>query len=258
MHIARPQVQESAELKTIPCETIKNQYKKEKCVKMSIDILKELNAEKMRVVFLKYTRKAFKMLPKMVKPQILDIGCGSGIPTIELARLNDGEVIGIDIDREELKKLNLRIEKGGSSNRVKAIYCSIYKIDFPDEYFNILWDEGALHLLDLKKSLRECNRLLKSNGFLIIGETTKWMKNKFEIFSKFGFKLTNQILLPEGCWWTEYYAPLEEKIKELRKKYKGTEDLQKLKQHEREIKMVKKSPKEFDCGFYIMQKIINI
>jgi len=37
----------------------------------------------------KYTRKAFHILPKLDKPRILDIGCGSGVPTMELARLSD-------------------------------------------------------------------------------------------------------------------------------------------------------------------------
>ncbi len=49
---------------------------------MSEDFLKELNIEELRERFLKYTRKAYQMLPKMDKPRILDIGCGTGIPTI--------------------------------------------------------------------------------------------------------------------------------------------------------------------------------
>ncbi|MFX1409124.1 MAG: methyltransferase domain-containing protein [Promethearchaeota archaeon] len=222
---------------------------------MSENFLKELNTEELRKEFLKYTRKAFQMLPKMDKPHILDIGCGTGIPTIELARLSNGEIIGIDIDQDALDKLNLKIEKKGLSNRVKTVNCSLYETEFPDKNFNILWDEGVIHILDLKKSLKECNRLLKPNGFLVIGEMIKWIKDKFEIFSEFGFKFKNHFLLPEKCWWTDYYEPLEKRIKELRKKYQRSENLEKLKQHEREIKMVKKNPKEFDCGFYIMQKV---
>ncbi len=133
--------------------------------------------------------------------------------------------------------------------------CSLYKTEFPSFSFNILWDEGVIHILDLKKSIKECSRLLKPNGFLVIGEMIKWIKDKFEIFSKFRFKLINQFLLPEKCWWTEYYEPLEKRIKELRKKYPRSENFEKLKQHEREIEMVKKNPKEFDCAFYIMQKV---
>lgn len=221
---------------------------------MGLDLIKELNLEQLREVFLKYTRKAFQMLPKMDRPRILDIGCGTGVPTTELAQLSNGEIIGIDIDQDALNKLNLKIETLGLNNRVKTLNCSLYKTNFPDRHFNILWDEGVLHILNLNKSLKECHRLLKPNGFLVMGEMIKWIKDKFDLFSKFGFRLTNQFLLPEKSWWIEYYQPLEKRIKKLRKQYPKIENLEKFKQHESEIEMVKKNPKEFDCGFYIMQK----
>jgi len=194
------------------------------------------------------------MLPKMDKPRILDIGCGTGQPTLELAQLSKGEVIGIDVDQNALEKLNFKIEARNLSNRIQTINCSLYDTDFPDGNFNLLWDEGVIHILDLKRSLKECNRILKPNGFLVIGETIKWIHDKFEIFVENGFKLVDHFLLPEKCWLTEYYEPMEKKIKELRVKYSGSKDLEKLKPYESEIEMVKKNPKEFDCGFYIMQK----
>jgi len=222
---------------------------------MSLDIIIDLNLEQLRVQFIRYTRKAFHMLPKMDQPCILDIGCGSGIPTLELAQLSNGEIIGIDIDQDALDKLKIKIEKMELTDRVKFINTSLYNSNLPSSSFDILWDEGVIHILDLKKSLRECNRLLKLNGYLVAGEMIKWIENKFKTFSKFGFKLINQFLLPKNCWWTEYYAPLEKKVIELRLRYSHAEDLEKLKPYEREIEMVKKNPQEFDCGFYIMQKI---
>jgi ubiquinone/menaquinone biosynthesis C-methylase UbiE len=42
--------------------------------------------ESIRKRLLKYTRRAFRMLPEMGGPRMLDIGCGSGVPTLELAR----------------------------------------------------------------------------------------------------------------------------------------------------------------------------
>jgi ubiquinone/menaquinone biosynthesis C-methylase UbiE len=195
------------------------------------------------------------MLPKIEKPFILDIGIGTGIPAIELAKLTNGMIIGIDIDQTALDKLKSKIERKRLSDRIKIIYTSIYKTDFPDENFNILWDEGVLHLLDSKKSLKECGRLLKSSGFLVMNETISWFKNNNFLFPEYGFKLINHFLLPEEVWWTNYYSPLEKRIKEVHWKYKNSKDIEILKQYEREIEMVKKNPKEFDCGFYIMQKI---
>ena len=106
------------------------------------DILFELNQDHFRERLNKYTRKAFQMLPELEKPRILDIGCGSGVPTIELAKLSDGEVIGLDIAQSQLDKLNRKIEKEGFSNRMKTIKRSLFEIDFPDESFDIIWAEG--------------------------------------------------------------------------------------------------------------------
>ncbi len=53
--------------------------------------------DKVRKRLLKYTRKAFRMLPQMDKPRILDVGCSPGASTLDLARLSRGEIIGLDI-----------------------------------------------------------------------------------------------------------------------------------------------------------------
>ena len=60
---------------------------------------------------LDFTRKAFGMLPKLDRPHILDIGCGQGRATLELARLSGGQVVGLDIDRTALAVLSRRIEE---------------------------------------------------------------------------------------------------------------------------------------------------
>ena len=82
-------------------------------------VLEEI--EQARAIFLKYTRKAFFKLSRQKKPRILDIGCGSGIPTIELAKLSNGEVTGIDIDQSSLDELKRKISEEALSNRVEGI-----------------------------------------------------------------------------------------------------------------------------------------
>jgi len=107
-----------------------------------------MNTDVVRRYLLKYTRKAFRMLPKFHNPpRILDIGCGSGVPTMELARLSEGEVIGIDIDQPALDKLIKKTGKAGFSDRVQAINCSILGMSFPDESFDIIWSEGSIFVI---------------------------------------------------------------------------------------------------------------
>ena len=191
----------------------------------------------------------------MDKPSILDIGCGTGMPTLELAKLSNGEVTGIDIDKGALDKLNLKIRQEGFSDRVKVYNRSVYDTKFEDESFDILWEEGVIHLLDIKRALTECNRVLKQNGFMVTGEATSWAIRKLKNFPKFGFKLIKKIPWERKCWWTEYYAPLEEKISTLRKKYNDLDDIKEIQRHVMEIEMVKKNPAGFDCVTYVMQKI---
>ena len=221
---------------------------------MSEKILKELDAEGMRAVFLKYSRKAFEFIPKINKPHILDLGCGTGSVTLELAGLSNGDIKGIDIDQEALDVLNQKIKQKGLINRVKTFNQSLLDTKFADETFDILWEEGVIHLVDFEKAMTECNRILKVNGYMVTGEANSWADKKIDQYSKFGFKVVKQIPWAEQCWWKEYYAPLEEKINNLRDKYDKVDKIKEIKQHIREIEMVKKNPSGFDCTTYILQK----
>lgn len=95
------------------------------------------------------------MLPEMDKPHILGVGCGSGGPTIELARLSNGEIIGLDIDQSALDKLNKKIEASGLSDRVKTVKGSLSDMNFPEESFEIIWAEGSIQLIGFKRGITE-------------------------------------------------------------------------------------------------------
>ena len=219
------------------------------------NILKELNAEGLRAVFLQYTRKAFESIPRIDNPRILDIGCGTGMPSLELVKLSNGKITGIDIDQDSLNIFNHKIKQERLSDRIEIYNRSIYDTKFEDETFDIIWEEGVIHLLDFKKAITECNRILKLNGYLISGEANNWADRKLKHFTKFGFNVLKQIPWAEQCWWKEYYAPLEKKINELRNKYENIDDIKEIKRHLTEINMVKKNPSGFDCTTYILQKI---
>ncbi len=78
----------------------------------------------------KYTRRAFRLLPIMDKPRILDIGCGLGGQTIELAKLSGSQVIGLDIHQPYLDELRKRLKQKGLKivSRQHGGRCSILVI----------------------------------------------------------------------------------------------------------------------------------
>ena len=195
------------------------------------------------------------MLPELDKPHILDIGCGSGVPTMELARLSNGQIIGLDIEQSLLDKLVIKIEEAGLSDRVKTLKCSMFELDFPDESFDIIWAEGSIARIDFEKGLKEWRRFLKPNGFLVVHDEITNITRKLEGVSSCGYDLLGHFTLPGDTWWTEYYGPWEKRIDEMRREH-GDEPkaLLELDKEQREIELFKANPGRYSSVFLIMQK----
>lgn len=217
-------------------------------------VLEEI--EQVRVAFLKYTRAVFLRLPRLEKPRILDIGCGSGVPTIELAKLSGGEVTGIDIDQSCIDEFNRKITEENLASRVKAINLSLFEMKFPDENFDVVWSEGVIGTIEFERSLKEWRRLLKHNGYLVIHYQVSRAADVLPRIPQLGYSLVDTVPLPADAWWTEFYEPLEEKMSTLLHKYRNTSDAVKLlKKYKSEMDMVKKNPLNFRSAFYIMKKV---
>ncbi len=222
---------------------------------MANDSFVEIDQDVFREHLLKYTRKAFQLLPKLVKPRILDIGCGSGIPTIELAKLCNGEIVGIDTNQSLLDKLNLRIKEKGLSKRISTLRCSMLKLNFPPQGFDIIWSEGSVFVIGFEQALLEWSHLLKPDGFLVIHDKIDNMNEKLKKIPKCGYKLIHHFTLSRDVWWKEYYEPFELCVIELRNKHKDDSGaLKSFKNYQNEINSVKKSLQTDLSVYYIIQK----
>jgi ubiquinone/menaquinone biosynthesis C-methylase UbiE len=211
--------------------------------------------DRIRKRLLKYTRKAFRMLPKPDKPRILDIGCGSGVPTMELARLCDGSITALDIDQDMLDVLIDKVEKADLSNRVKVVNRSLFDMDFPDGSFDIIWAEGSVNVIGFKKGLQEWRRLLKPGGFMVVHDERGNVREKLEQISSCGYELLDYFELDEKAWRAEYFVPLEKLISEARLKYVGAPRIiEALQDSEREIEMFLKAPERNSSVCFVMKR----
>ena len=224
-----------------------------------------------------YTRKAFDMLPSLDRPQIIDIGCGPGNQTIELARLSGGFVIGLDNHQPYLDVLEEKIRKDGLSERVKAKNGSMFSMDFPEESFDIIWAEGSIYIIGFERGLKEWRKFIKAEGFLVVHEMT-WLKTdppseiaaywrrmypgittipeNLEIISRCGYKVLGHFALPEEAWWEEYYDPLEERLSQLRTKYQDDQEALKILDNEQEeIDLYRKYSEWYGSVFFALKKI---
>ena len=210
--------------------------------------------DKIRKRLLKYTRKAFRMLPEMDRPRILDIGCGSGISTLELARLSQGEIVAIDIDQPALDKFDIRIRQAGLTDRIRSVNCSMFDMDFPDESFDIIWSEGSIYAIGFERGLREWKRFLKPSGFIMVHDEQGNVKEKLEQISNCGYELLGYFILSTETWWTEYFAPLEKWIAEYGIRYTDNPKiLEDLHQAQVELDMFKKNPERNSSVCFVMK-----
>jgi ubiquinone/menaquinone biosynthesis C-methylase UbiE len=244
---------------------------------MSKETVFEIEKELLRESLCKYTRRAFQMLPKLDKPRILDIGCGSGGPTLELARLSQGGIIGIDIHQPSLDRLSRKIEQAGLSDRVKAVNCSMFNMDFADESFDIIWAEGSTFIIGFERALKEWRRFLKPKGFLVVHEMTwsrpdppqevynywkglaasgiRTVREYLEQIPACGYDVIGYFTLPDDAFWIEYYDPLEKRIQELRPKYiNDSRALEVLDEEQREIDLSRKYHEWYGSAFFVMKK----
>lgn len=243
---------------------------------MNDDILKELYRGLPKEERIKYTKKAFKMIPYVDKPEILDVGCGRGVPTIELAKLSGGEVIGLDISKESLNELERKAKELNLSDKVQTIECSIFEMSFPNECFDIIWSEGSIFLIGFERGLKDWRKFIKLEGFLVVHEMcylevdpppeirNYWEKvypgirnveGNLEFITECGYRIIEYFSLPVDAWSKLYFKPLQERIETLRKKYRNKENvIEILNKEQKEVDLYNKYYKWYGSAFYIMQK----
>jgi len=224
----------------------------------------------------KFTRKAFSYLKNLPsEPFILDIGCGYGIQTLELARISKGKIIALDNYQPFLDILMANVKKGGFDNRIIPKNQSMLEMDFKNDTFDIIWSEGAIFIMGFRNGLKKCNQLLKNKGYFVISEVVlllpdlpkplkefwdekypdiKDIKSNISLIKDEGFNVVSHFTLPKSCW-IDFYSRMNKVIKELKKKYHDNKiALQVFEKCEKEIIIYDKYSDYYGYEFFIMQK----
>jgi ubiquinone/menaquinone biosynthesis C-methylase UbiE len=107
------------------------------------------------------------MLTSQIKAgsNVLEIGCGTGFFTKELAKIN-ASITAVDISPDLISIAQAEIK----SPNVKFVLENAYQTKFADESFDYVIGSSVLHHLDVDQALKEFHRLLKKNGTLIFTE----------------------------------------------------------------------------------------
>jgi SAM-dependent methyltransferase len=214
--------------------------------------------------------------PLPAAPRVLDIACGPGMQTMDLAELlPSAGIVALDNHAPFLAEVERRARDHGVEGRVTTVRADMAAIPFSAGSFDLLWCEGAAYIIGVEKALRAWRPLLKPNGKLAVTEAAwlrpdapdslrRWWLEGYpgmgdvetcrKIVRDCGYTLLGDFVLPESAWWDHYYEPIRARLAQLSPKYAGHPVWDAvLQDHETEIDMYRRYAAYYGYVFLVMQ-----
>lgn len=224
------------------------------------------------------TKKAFSLLKDLPdQPEILDIGCGSGMQTVELARIcPDCHITAVDIHQPFLDDLAQKAVTAGVGDRITTVQGSMDELPFEDASFDVVWAEGSVFIVGYEEGLTMWKRLLRPGGYLCLTESvwftdqpspeavafwnecypaiTKAEENG-AVARNAGYEVVATFPLPGSAWWDNYYVPMLERLPELKRMAAGNPNAEMhVRFSENEIGIFREHGEEYGYAFFILKK----
>lgn len=214
-----------------------------------------------------------KPLPEV--PRVLDIGCGPGFQTLDLAELlPTARITAIDLHQPFLDVLQARAVDQGVDDRIHVHCQDMARLEVIAGSFDLLWSEGAVYNIGFTRALEAWRPLLAEGGRLAFTDAV-WLKRGKrpeaveQLWQEYpdmqslrarrpqivdaGYRLLADFILPEEAWWDHYYTPMEKRIETLRPKYEDDAVAQAvLDECQLEIDVYRQHSEHYGYCFFIM------
>lgn len=222
--------------------------------------------------------KALSFIDQLTdQSRIADIGCGTGTPTMDLARNAPGHITAVDLFPTFIDQLNRNARELNLHDRVEGIVASMDKLPFQEESFDLLWSEGAIYSIGYERGINDWRKYLKTGGYIAVTEAS-WFTDerpreinefwtdaypeidtipkKIEQMQKAGYLPVASFVLPEHCWTEEYYLPQVQAQEVFLGKYPGNKTAEELVANQRhEAHLYARYKQFYGYVFYIGKKI---
>jgi ubiquinone/menaquinone biosynthesis C-methylase UbiE len=222
------------------------------------------------------TVRAFRSMANLPQgARILDIGCGPGSQTIDLASIHPGGIVAIDIHRRYLDALGARCANAGVAHRVHPLQASMLALPLADASVDAIWAEGAIYIIGLERGLREWRRVLKQGGYVAASHLS-WLsadvadqarafwdraypaittvEANLAIANACGFVAVDHFTLPESAWWDDYYNPMEQRLAALRLQHRDDDQaLAVIESSQTQITLYRRFAHCYGYVFYVLR-----
>jgi SAM-dependent methyltransferase len=205
---------------------------------------------------------------------IIDVGCGPGKQTCDLARAADVRIVALDTHRPYLDELRVNSTREGLSRRIHIVQGSMFAIPLQPETLDAVWSEGAVYIIGFERGLREWRPFVRRGGCVVVShlswltsevpdEPRKfWARNfpamttvdeNLTIARRCGYEIVEHFALPESAWWTDYYDPLEQRLEELRGHHRGDDEAQAMiAETQEQIDLYRRFSWSYGYVFYVL------
>jgi SAM-dependent methyltransferase len=171
--------------------------------------------------------------PLPARPDVLDIACGPGGQTLDLADLlPDARITALDGHPPFLDQLETRARVAGVLDRIAIVRGDMARLPYPPQSFDLIWCEGAAYIIGFEAALTAWRPLLRPGGVLALTEPV-WLQSDppapvracwaaypamEDVASarrralQHGYDVLGDFVLSDVAWWTQYYGPLGERL----------------------------------------------
>lgn len=127
---------------------------------------------------IRWRRKALKEIKVDDSSNVLDLCCGTGDMALVLwkkyNKCFEGTITGVDISDEMLRIARHKLSETGAQRDIILVNADVFLLPFENECFDIVTLAfGLRNLGDVRRSIKEGMRVLKSGGTILIIEFGK-------------------------------------------------------------------------------------
>lgn len=171
--------------------------------------------------------------PLPPRPDVLDIACGPGGQTLDLADLLPcARITALDGHPPFLRQLEVRGQDAGVMDRISIVHGDMARLPYPPQSFDLIWCEGAAYIIGFDAALAAWKPLLRPGGVLALTEPV-WLRSDppapvracWEEYPAMedvasarrraverGYHILGDFVLSDAAWQTYYYGPLEQRM----------------------------------------------